>query len=167
MRHSIKMTLALVLTVMSFSAVQTVWAEDGEWLTVTGTIFAIDRDSSTITIEDDGGNKVIIAGFPFGYLEREMVVEFAVGDCVAVEYAIVVCRCSEGSKNIAVALNSYCEATIEGGCVDIDYCFDDRIVLRDEDFYPVDKSRHGDDSGKHQHRLNDGKGGPVTIPPGD
>ena len=107
MRHSIKMILALVLAVMSFSVVQIVWAEDGDWLTVTGTIFAIDRDSSTITIEYDGGNKVIIAGFPFGYLEREMVVEFAVGDCVTVEYAIVVCRCSEGSKNIAVALNSY------------------------------------------------------------
>ena len=100
MRHSIKMMLALVLTVMSFSAVQTVWAEDGEWLTVTGTIFAIDREISTITIEEDGGDKVIIAGFPFGYLEREMAVEFAVGDCVTVEYAIVVCRCSEGSKNM-------------------------------------------------------------------
>ena len=167
MRHSIKMMLAVVLTVMSFSAVQTVWAEDDGWLTVTGTIFAIDREVSTITIEDDDGSKVIIAGFPFGYLEREMAVEFAVGDCVAVEYAIVVCRCSEGSKNIAVALNSYCEATIEGGCVDGDYCYDDPIVLRDEDFYPLDKSRYGDDSAQEKRRWNDGKGGPVTIPPGD
>ena len=72
MRHSIKMILALVLAVMSFSVVQIVWAEDGEWLTVTGTIFAIDRDSSTITIEDGGGNKVIIAGFPFGYLDKSI-----------------------------------------------------------------------------------------------
>jgi len=96
MRHSIKMVLAVVLTVMSFSAVQTVWAEDDGWLTGTGTIFAIDREISTITVEDDEGSKVIIAGFPI-----------AVGDCVEVEYAIVVCRCSEGSKNISVALNSY------------------------------------------------------------
>ena len=73
MRHSIKMILALVLTVMSFSVVQTVWAEEDGWLTVTGTIFAIDRDSSTITIEDDGGNKVIIAGFPFGYLDKSII----------------------------------------------------------------------------------------------
>ena len=158
MRHSIKMTLALVLTVMSFSAVQTVWAEDDGWLTVTGTIFAIDREISTITIEEDEGDKVIIAGFPFGYLEREMAVEFAVGDCVAVEYAIVVCRCSEGSKNIAVALNSYCEATIEGGCGDMDYCYADRIVLRDEDFYPVDKSRYGDDDDHHHHHKLPGNG---------
>jgi len=161
MRHSIKMMLALLLTVMSFSAVQAVWAggpEPTKWLTVTGTIFAIDRDSSTITIEDEKGNKVIIAGFPFGYLEREMAVEFAVGDCVAVEYAIVVCRCLEGSKNIAVALDSYCEATIEGGCVDMDYCYAVRIELRDEDFYPVDKSRHGDDDDHYHHQNRPGNG---------
>ena len=112
MRQSIKTLLAVLLTVMSFSAVQTVWAEDDGWLTVTGTIIAEDREISTITIEGEKG-EIVIKGFPFGYLEREMVVEFgenfviAVGDCVEVEYAIVVCRCSEGSKNIAVALNSY------------------------------------------------------------
>jgi hypothetical protein len=66
------MILALVLTVMSFSVVQTVWAEEDGWLTVAGTIFAIDREISTITIEDGGGNKVIIAGFPFGYLDKSI-----------------------------------------------------------------------------------------------
>ena len=117
MRHSIKLLLAVVLTVMSFLAVQAVWAEkpnppESDWLTVSGVIVEIERDISTITI-DDGENEIVIKGFPFGYLEREMAVDFgydfviAVGDCVEVEYAIVVFRCSEGSKNISVALNSY------------------------------------------------------------
>ena len=65
MRHSIKMMLAVLLTVMSFSAVQTVWAEDDGWLTVTGTIFAIDPENSTITIEGEKG-EIVIKGFPFG-----------------------------------------------------------------------------------------------------
>ena len=161
MRHSIKMILAVVLTVMSFSVVTTVWAEEDGWLTVTGTIFAIDREISTITIEEDEGDKLLIAGFPFGYLEREMAVEFAVGDCVTVEYAIVVCRCSEGSKNIAVALNSYCVATGEDAC-DGEYCcaecYDGSIVLRDDDFYPVDKSRNDDDDDHYHHQNRPGNG---------
>ena len=165
MRHSIKMLLAVLLTVMSFLAVQTAWAEnpdllESEPLIASGVITDIDPENSIITI-----GEIEIKGFPFGYLEREMDVEFAVGDCVEVEYAIVVCRCSEGSKNIAVALNSYCEATIEGGCEYIDYCFDDRIVLRDEDFYPVDKSRYGDEGDENRLRRNDNH--PVPISPGD
>ena len=50
---------------MSFSAVQTVWAEDDGWLAVTGTIFAIDPENSTITIEGEKG-EIVIKGFPFG-----------------------------------------------------------------------------------------------------
>ena len=151
MRHSIWTVLAVLLTIMSFSSVQTVWAEkpdppESDWLTASGEITAIDPDNSTITI--DG---IVIKGFPFGYLEREMAVVFGedfvieVGDCVEVEYAIVVCRCSEGSKNIAVALNRYCHA-----CED--NCYEDSIVLRDDDFYPVDKSRHGEDSDQNKNR---------------
>jgi len=72
-RQSIKTLLAVLLTVMSFSAVQTVWAEDDGWLTVTGTIIAEDREISTITIEGEKG-EIVIKGFPFGYFEREMAV---------------------------------------------------------------------------------------------
>ena len=159
MRHSIKMLLAVLLTVMSFLAVQTVWAEnpdlpESEPLIASGVIIDIDPENSIITI-----GEIEIKGFPFGYLEREMDVEFAVGDCVEVEYAIVVCRCSEGSKNIAVALNSYCR-----GCFEDD-CYVDSIVLRDEDFYPVDKSRYGDEGDENRLRRNDNH--PVPIPPGD
>ena len=135
-------------------------------MTVTGTIFAIDREISTTTIEEDEEDKLIIAGFPFGYLEREIAVDFAVGDCVTVEYAIVFCRCAERSKNIAVALNSYCVATIEGEC-DGEDCYKDGILFRDDDFYPVDKSRHGDDDDHHHHHKHPGKGSQAAIPPAD
>jgi hypothetical protein len=160
MRNSTKTLLVVLLTLMSFLAVQTAWAEkpnppESEWKTVSGKITAIDPDNSTITI--DYGT--VIKGFPFGYLEREIVEttdvfgdDFAidVGDCAEVAYATVDCRCDEGSKKIAVALNRYCE------CEACENKYEDwseiNIVLRDDDFYPVDKSRHGDDSDHNRHR---------------
>ena len=168
MRHSNKTLLFVLLTVMSFLAVQTVWAQDGDWFTVTGTIIAIDRDISTITIEDDGENKIIIAGFPFGYLERELGDNLGdddffinLGDCVTVVYAVVLCKCKDlpPTKNIAIALTFYCD---ECGGESVNNCYDDEegIVFRDDDLYPVDKSRHGDDSDQNQHRVNNsGNGG--------
>ena len=158
MRHSIQMLLAVLLTVMSFLAVQTVWAEkpdppESEWLNASGEIVEIERDISTITI-DDGEKIIVIKGFPFGYLERKMADVFGddfvimVGDCVEVEYAIVVCRCDEGIKNIAVALNNYCL-----DCHRAD-CYGGSIQIRDDDFYPVDKSRYGDGSDQNHQRSN-------------
>ena len=169
MRHSIKTLLVVLLTVMSFSVVQGVRAggpEPDKLLIAEGAIVEIDREVSTIKIDTNSG-VIEITGFPFGYLEREMAVEFgedfamAVGDCVEVEYAIVFCRCTDGSKNIAVELKSYCQATIEDGCVDMDmeYCLSDSVVLRDEDFYPVDKSRNDDDDDHHHHQRLKGNGG--------
>ena len=86
MRNSTKTLLVVLLTLMSFLTLQTAWAErpdpaESDWLTASGEITDIDRDNSTITIDDE----TVIKGFPFGYLEREMDVEFAVGDCVEVE----------------------------------------------------------------------------------
>jgi hypothetical protein len=169
MRHSSKMVLAVVLTVIMFSAVQVARAggpEIDKLLIAEGAIKEIDREVSTIKIDTNSG-VIEITGFPFGYLEREMAVEFgedfamAVGDCVEVEYALVFCRCTDGSKNIAVELKSYCQATIEDGCVDMDmeYCLSDSVVLRDEDFYPMDKSRNDDDSDhNHYHKHPDSDG---------
>jgi len=164
MRHSIKMLLAVVLTVMSLAVVQTVWAEDEGWF-VTGEISKIEPEISTITIIDSQTSEPIsITGFPFGYLERELDIVFVEGNCVTVEYAIVICsRNVPVSKYIAVALVRYCE---NGGC-DGDNCHDYNMVLRDDDFYPVDKSRFGDDNAQNHNRMSDGNGGPVPIPPGD
>ena len=150
MRHSTKTLLVVLLTVMSFSAVQTVWAEDGGWF-VTGVIDKIEPEISTITIIDSAKLEPIsITGFPFGYLERELDIVFVEGNCVTVEYAIVTCsRNVPVSKYIAVALIKYCE---NENC-DGDDCYEDRIVLRDDDFYPVDKSRNGDDD-DHYHNQN-------------
>jgi hypothetical protein len=168
MKHSIKMVLVVVLAVMSFATVQTVWAnEEVLWPDASGEVIGIDRDLSTIVILDiDSGLEVTVAGFPFGYLERELDIQIELEDCVTVDYAAVFCKCDEMVyKNIAVALTGYCEEC--PGSEEMDSCDVDNIVLRDDDFYPVDKSRYGDDSTQHRGRLNDGKGGPVTIPPGD
>ena len=167
MRHSIKMLLAVVLTVMSFLAVQTVWAQEDIWPVVSGIVTEIDRDDSTITISEDGETiGVVIAGFPFGYLERELDIEIMLGDCVTVEYAVVLCKCDEMVyKNIAVALTGYCEECPGGVAGIVESCSVDRIVLRDDDFYPVDKSRYGDEGDESRHRNNDNR--PVPTPPGD
>ena len=156
MRVFTKTLLVVLLAVTSFLAVQTAWAEkpnppESDWDTVYGEITAIDRENSTITI-----GETVIKGFPFGYLEREILettdvfgddFSIDVGDCAEVEYAAVDC---EVPKNIAVALKSYCE------CEACENKYEDwyeiNIVLRDDDFYPVDKSRHGDDSDKNRHR---------------
>jgi hypothetical protein len=83
------------------------------------------------------------------YLESELDIEIKEGDCVTVEYAVVVCK--TGTKNIAVALTRYCD-----GCEDV--CYEDGIVLRDDDFYPVDKSRNADDDDHYHHQNRPGNG---------
>ena len=162
MRHSIKLLLAVVLTVMSFSVVQTVWAEDDGWF-VTGVIDKIEPEISTITIIDrDTLEPISITGFPFGYLERELDIVFVEGNCVTVEYAIVICsRNVPVSKYIAVALISYCG---NEDC-DGDNCYEDGIALRDDDFYPVDKSRNDDDDDHYHHQNRPGNGSYATTPP--
>lgn len=159
MRHFTKMVLAVLLTFIILSAGQTVRAggpEIAEWpLYVSGTVFQIDPENSTIVIYD-GETYYTITGFPFGYLERELdsyfesesATEINKEDCVTVEYALVVCK--TGTKYIAVALTGYCEACVEG-----EFCYEDDegIVLRDEEFYPVDKSENSDDSDHyHNHK---------------
>ena len=166
MRHSTKTLLVVLLTVLSFAAVQAVWAyEEVSWPDASGEVVGIDRDLSTIVIHDfDSESDVTVAGFPFGYLERELDIQIELEDCVTVEYAAVLCKCDEMIyKNIAVALTGYCEKC--SGSEVMDSCDVDNIVLRDEDFYPVDKSRYGDEGDEYRHRNNDNR--PVPIPPGD
>ena len=160
MRNSTKTLLAALLTLLSFSAVQTGLAggpEITDWLDVSGEIDRVyPEDSTIVIINDDDGLPYTITGFPFGYLEKELdsyfesesATEIKEEDCVTVDYAVVVCK--TGTKNIAVALTSYCE-----GCVEGEFCYEDDegIVLRDEDFYPVDKSENSDDS-DHYHNHN-------------
>ena len=158
MRHSIKMLLAVLLTVMSFSAVQTVWAQEDIWPVVSGEIVGIQEEISTITI-DDGGGEIVIAGFPFGYLERELGIEIMIGDCVTVYYAVVLCKCDEMVyKNIAIALTGYCKECPGSMAGIVESCSVDSIVLRDDDFYPVDKSRNDDDDDHYHHQNRPGNG---------
>jgi hypothetical protein len=162
-----KMLLAVVLTGMSFLAVQAVWAERPEvleWSTVEGIIEHIYPEDSTIVIKDEGDILYTITGFPFGYLENELDsyfeneldieldIEIKKNDCVTVKYAEV--RCKTVYKYIAVALTRYCE-----NCgVDVCYEDDDGILLRDGDLYPVDKSRNDDDSDHYHHHKQPGNG---------
>lgn len=159
MRHSIKMVLAVLLTVIMFSAVQVARAGGPEienWLDISGTIDQIYPKDSTIVIISDYDNlPYTITGFPFGYLENELdsyfeselAIEIKKGDCVTIDYAVVVCKA--GTKNIAVALTRYCE-----DCGNVCYEDDEGFVLRDEDFYPVDKSRNDDDSDHYHHHKH-------------
>jgi len=162
MRHSIKLLLAVVLTVMSFLAVQAVWAERPEvleWSTVEGIIEHIYPEDSTIVIKDEGDILYTITGFPFGYLENELDsyfeseldIEIKKYDCVTVKYAEV--RCKTVYKYIAVALTRYCE-----DCEVVCYEDVDGILLRDEDLYPVDKSRNDDDDDHYHHQNRPGNG---------
>lgn len=166
MRHSTKTLLVVLLTVMSFATVQTGWAnEEVLWPDASGEVVGIYRDLSTIVILDiDSGLEVTVAGFPFGYLERELDIQIEEGDCVTVDYAAVLCKCDEMIyKNFAVALTGYCEEC--PGSEAMDSCDVDNIVLRDDDFYPVDKSRYGDEGDESRHRNNDNR--PVPIPPSE
>ena len=132
MRVSIKTFLVMLLTVMSFVTVQAVQADD---ITVTGEIFEADRFLSTIVIEDENGDLVVIQGFPFHNLEVQLNDELdpleadadgitiEAGDCLTVEYS---------EKELASgdvvskweSLAAYCEE-----CTEIEPCFEDEDGL--------------------------------------
>ena len=161
MRHSSKMVLAVVLTVIMFSAVQVARAggpEIEDWLDISGTIDKIyPEDSTIVIIDEDDGLPYTITGFPFGYLENELDITIKENDCVTVDYAVVLCK--TGIKNIAVALTGYCEVCPESLAEIEDSCSVDSIVLRHEDFYAMDKSRNDDDSDhNHYHKHPDSDG---------
>ena len=160
MRHSIKMLLAVVLTVMSLAVLPADRAEGVDLLEVAGTILAVDRVDKTIEIAPDPeGDNVLIKGFPFDYLERVLSdmdpsgdVAITADDCVTVVYFEE--EKKEKVINRTVALTRYCNQ-----CAVFCYEDSDGILIveidDDGDVYPVNKNPGEDDPGEgHQHRKD-------------
>lgn len=139
MGGSIKTLLVVLAAIMSVVFVQAARADD---IAVTGEILEAYRSSSTIVIRpEEGGDDIVIIGFPFCYLEAqlddildpqypdEIVIRIDKGDCVKVDYSEEELA-SGAVVNKWESLTMYCEAAecckAEEDCVDEGCCRDDK-----------------------------------------
>ena len=79
MKISIRKALVLLAIVLSFVSIQSVWAGSCN-VSVIGTITAVDKATSTITIDGD----TVVYGIPFTFLLNQEGVELVVGNEVVI-----------------------------------------------------------------------------------
>jgi hypothetical protein len=107
MKISIKKLFVLLAVVMSFVAIQAVWAGKGPGMVcdvpVEGTIAVdgIDYDNNAITVCNNSADCVTVYGIPLAYLTYKLKIELKVGDNVEIKAH----ECPSTGKLMACELN--------------------------------------------------------------
>lgn len=129
MKRAFRTLLVVLVAIMSFFVVEAVSADE---ITVTGKIQEADRDMSLIVIApEEGGDPILIIGFPFHNLELQLdevldpldpeldQITIREDDCVSVTYSEKELN-SDEVVNKWEKLTMYCEQ-----CTTFESCFGD------------------------------------------